>query len=70
MEFGWLLYIVLAALLFFCFPHFRGKSMDDLFADDDDLHHRVHRIGKKHPRGGTWGEYASWVEEDTRSQSA
>lgn len=66
MELGWLLYIILAVLLFFTFPHFRGKTMDDLFDDSEDLHHQVHGVGKKRPRGGTWSGHVAWMAAEDK----
>ncbi len=70
MELGWLLYIILAVLLFFCFPHFRGKSMEDLFDDSEELHHQVHGVGKHHPKGGTWSEHNAWLADEITARAA
>lgn len=67
MELGWMLYIVLAVLLFFTFPHFRGKSLEDLFAASHARHHQVHAVAAKHAHGGTWAQHRAWMEEAARA---
>lgn len=68
MELGWMLYIVLAVLLFFVFPHFRGKSMEDLFEDSEALHHQVNAVGAEHPRGGSWAQHRAWMKDAAGAQ--
>jgi hypothetical protein len=60
-EFGWLLYVVLAALLTYFWTKVRGSTFDDLLDGAGDEHHRVHDVLAKHPQGGTWAEYKSWM---------
>ena len=63
MDFGWLLYVVLAALLALFWKHGGGRSFDALVARDLALHHQVHRVIKQHPAGGTWRQYLDWMRE-------
>lgn len=64
---GWLLYVLLAMLLVYVMPHFQGQSLQDLFDENTDLHHQVHRVGKKHPLGGTWAEHSAWMDEAAKA---
>jgi len=58
---GWLLYVVFAGLLAFFWTKVRGSSFDDLLNRASRDHHRVHDVLAKHPQGGTWAEYKSWM---------
>ncbi len=54
---GYLLYLVVAALLVLFWRHVRGMSFDGLLAQAATEHHHVHRVLAEHPDGGTWQEY-------------
>ncbi len=54
---GYLLYLLVAALLVLFWRHVRGPSFDALLARAAKQHHHVHRMLAKHPEGGTWREY-------------
>ncbi len=62
---GYLLYLVLAALLVLFWRHVRGLSFDALLARAAREHDRVHRVLAKHPEGGSWGEYLDWMRAET-----
>ena len=64
MDIGWLLYVVLAALLALFWKHRGGRSLDALLERDTALHHQVHRVIEKHPAGGTWRQHQAWMRED------
>lgn len=64
MDFGWILFVVLAALLALFWKHRGGDSLDALLERDLTLHHQVHRLIKKHPAGGTWQQYLAWMREE------
>jgi hypothetical protein len=64
MDFGWLLFVLLAALLALFWKNGGGRPLDELFERDVALHHRVHRVLEKHPAGGTWQEYQAWMREE------
>ncbi len=51
MESGFLLYILVAALLALFWRQLRGRSFDDLLARAARDHHHVHRVLDKHPQG-------------------
>lgn len=59
-SFGWTLYIVLAALLFYFWVRIRGKSFDDMLKAQHDEHVAVHKVLHAHPKGGTYEEYKRW----------
>lgn len=63
MESGFLLYVLVAALLVLFRRHSRGQSFDDLLARGACDHHHVHRVLTKHPQGGGWKEYQAWMHE-------
>lgn len=63
-ELGWLLYVILAALLLYFWSNVRGCSFDELLERATLEHHRVHKVLAKHPSGGTWAEYKRWMRED------
>ncbi len=60
-DLGWLLYGVLAALLYYFWTKVRGASLDDLLERANSEHHRVHAVLAKHPKGGAWAEYKRWM---------
>jgi len=61
---GYLLYAVLAALLFMHWRAAAGRNLDQLFEADSDLHHQVHRVIAKHPDGGNGAKHKAWMAED------
>ena len=63
MESGFLLYVLVAALVVLFQGQVRGQSFDDLLARAARNHHQVHRVLAKHPQGGSWKEYQAWVRE-------
>ncbi len=63
MESGFLLYVLVAALLALFRRQLRGQSFDDLLARAARDHHHVHRVLAKHPLGGCWKEIQAWMRE-------
>lgn len=61
---GYLLYLVVAALLALFWRHRRGKSVDELLARATRDHHHVHRVLARHPHGGTWQDYREWMRAE------
>ena len=59
-DFGWVLYLLLAAVLFFFWRQVRGASFDELLARAEREHHAVLKILAKHPRGGSWRDHRRW----------
>ena len=64
MDFGWILFVLLAALLVLFWKRRGGSSLDGLLERDAAFHHQVHRVLKKHPAGGTWQQYQAWMREE------
>ncbi len=63
MESGFLLYVLVAALLVLFRRQLRGQSFDGLLMRAARDHHRIHRVLAKHPQGGGWKEYQAWMRE-------
>ncbi len=61
---GYLLYLVVAALLVLFWRHVRGASFDALLVRAAREHHHVHRVLAKHPEGGAWREYQDWMRTE------
>lgn len=60
---GWIIYILLFALLYLFWRHVRGASFADLLERAQHEHHQVQRVHAAHPRGGTWREHRRWMRE-------
>ncbi len=63
MESGFLLYVLVAALLVLFRRQLHGQSFDDLLVRGARDHHHVHRVLAKHPQGGSWKEHQTWMLE-------
>ncbi len=61
---GYLLYLVVAALLVLFWRHVRGLSFDALLARAETEHDHVHRVLAKHPEGGAWREVQDWMRTE------
>ena len=61
---GYLLYLVVAALLVLFWRHVRGLSFDALLARATREHRHVHRVLARHPEGGAWREYQDWMRAE------
>jgi hypothetical protein len=59
---GYLLYLLVAALLVLFWRHVRGLSFDALPGRAAREHHRVHRVLAKHPERGAWRDYQDWMK--------
>ncbi len=62
---GYLLYLVVVALLVLFWRHLRGLSFDALLTRAAKQHHHVHRVLAKHQEGGTWREYQDWMRAES-----
>ncbi len=60
-DLGWLVYVLLAALLYYFWTKVRGISFDELIERDHEEHIRVHKVLHKHPKGGTFEQYRRWM---------
>ncbi len=61
---GYLLYLLVAALLVLFWRHVRGLSFDALLDRAAEEHHHVHRVLAKHPEGGAWREHQDWMRAE------
>lgn len=61
---GYLLYLLVAALMVLFWRHVRGLSFDALLSRAAEAHHHVHRVLAKHPQGGTWREHLDWMRAE------
>jgi len=57
-----ILYGLLALLLLMFRRAMRGRSFAEMMARSEGEHHRVLRVIKRHPQGGSWREYRRWME--------
>ncbi len=57
---GYLLYLLLAAIIFAMWRRVRGLAFTDLIERSAQEHHVIQRIGEKHPGGGSWKEFKEW----------
>ena len=62
-ESGWIIYLLLVAILYWFWRRTRGLSFDDLLERDAEIHHLVQKTFEEHPDGGTWREYKAWLKE-------
>ncbi len=58
---GYLLYVVLAALLYIHWRAAAGRGIDELL--DAGNHHQVMRVIATHPKGGDWRDTCRWMAE-------
>lgn len=63
-EFGWILYLLLAVIVYLFWRRTRGLTFADLLKRDAELHHQVQKTFIDHPVGGTWREHRAWMKED------
>ncbi len=63
-DFGWILYVLLAALLYLFWFKTRGMSFDDLLNQSAREHHEVMKVTARHPHGGTWHEHKQWMKRE------
>ena len=68
MLFGAGLYLIFLVLILWFVKCARGKSLGDLFEENDHHHHEVLRVIEKYPRGGTWSQHRTWMEEDVNDK--
>lgn len=60
-DFGWMLYLAMAALLAYFWTQVRGASFDGLLDRMHEEHVRVHKVLKQHPEGGDWASFRRWM---------
>ena len=62
---SYILVVFLALILWAFWQKVRGQRFDDLLKASALEHHRVAEVHKKHPHGGTWGEFKLWYETES-----
>ena len=60
-ESGWIIYVLLAALLYLFRIKTRGMSFDDLLNQSAREHHEVMQVTARHPHGGSWRQHKQWI---------
>lgn len=60
---GYLLYVVLAALLYIHWRAAAGRGINALLDAGHRHHHQVMRVIADHPKGGTWRDTCRWMAE-------
>ncbi|MEC9368339.1 MAG: hypothetical protein VX871_06545 [Pseudomonadota bacterium] len=58
---GFFLYVIFALLLWYFWRQVRGATLDDLLRRSESEHHHVAAVLKKHPEGGSWGQFSAWM---------
>ncbi len=65
-ESGWILYLLLFALLYLFWRQVRGSSFADWLERAEREHEHVRRLHAAHPTGGDWREVQRWMREIER----
>lgn len=63
METGWILYLLLAGLMFIFWRKGGGRKMQELLEDSAHHHHRILDVIARHPEGGSWKQHRQWMEK-------
>jgi len=58
---GWIVYIVALLLALVFWRAMRGRSLQNMIDAGGREHHRVLKVLSKHPGGGTWREFQTWI---------
>ncbi len=67
---GCVIYILLIVLLYWFWQRMRARSFEDLLDRSTREHHQVQQVHRRHPQGGSWREFQSWMnEEETRFEN-
>ncbi|MFQ5993804.1 MAG: hypothetical protein ACE5K1_01815 [Acidiferrobacterales bacterium] len=61
LESGWILYVLLVALLYLFWRHMHGLSFQDMLDRSATEHHTVLKVIEKHPHGGSWPKHKRWM---------
>ena len=60
---GYLLYVVLAALLYIHWRAAAVRGIDELLDAGHHHHQQVMRVIAEHPKGGDWPDHRRWMAE-------
>jgi len=58
---GWIVNALAALLAAVFWRAMRGRSLQDMFDAASRDHHKVLKVLKKHPGGGAWREFQTWM---------
>jgi hypothetical protein len=61
---GYVIYVLLVVLLYWFWHRMRAQSFEDLLDRSAREHHHVQQIHQRHPQGGSWREFKSWMKEE------
>ena len=59
----WILVVLLVTIAVVMGRRLYGKTLDQLFDETEQDHHRIHAVLARHPQGGTWQQYSRWLAE-------
>ncbi len=59
--YGYIIYLLLLAILWVFFTRVRGKTLEQLFDQSAVEHHQIIELHRKHPAGGDWQEFNNWL---------
>lgn len=67
---GWILHLLLIAILYLMWRSAGTLSLDELI-DRDTLHHHLNsQYHQEHQKGGSWDDYRLWLKENQRKSSS
>lgn len=58
---GWIVYALAVLLAALFWRTMRGRSLQDMFDAASREHQRVLKVLNKHPGGGSWREFQTWM---------
>lgn len=64
MNSGYIIYVLLAVLLYWFWERMRARTFEDLLDRSAREHHHVQHIHQRHPQGGTWREFRGWMKDE------
>lgn len=59
--YGYIVYLILAAILWHFWKCVHGRTFDDLLRESAREHHQIQDLHREHPHGGTWKEFNRWL---------
>lgn len=63
-ESSWIVYVLLAALLYLFWIKTRGIAFDDLLHQSAREHPEVMQVTARHPHGGAWRRHQQWMKRE------
>jgi len=62
---GYILYVLLAAILWLMWRNAPGLSLLRLLKHDEDIHHKAHHAIARHPHGARWKAFKKTYDAET-----